>query len=140
MLRRTLTLLAAAASVAGATPATAATDGAVPPAKPDHLLVTVRHSGAATDGTFSLDCHPAGGRHPDPVGACATLTRVTRSTHDPFAPVPDDAVCTMIYGGPATARVAGLWHGRPVHASFDRSDGCELSRWNALVPLLPRIG
>ncbi len=135
MLRRTLTLLAAA-SVAGATPATA---DAVPPAKPDHLVVTVWRSGAATDGTFSLDCHPAGGRHPAPAAACAALTRATRGARDPFAPVPEDALCTMVYGGPATARVAGLWHGRPVRAAFDRSDGCELSRWNALVPLLPDL-
>jgi subtilisin inhibitor-like len=136
MLRRTLTLLAAAASVAGAAPATAA----APPAAPDHLVVTVRHSGRATDGTFALACHPAGGRHPQPAAACAAVTRASRGARDPFAPVPGDAVCTMIYGGPATARVTGTWHGRPVAASFDRSNGCELSRWDALVPLLPDVG
>jgi hypothetical protein len=140
MLRRTLTLLTVAASLAGASPAAAVTGPAVPAAKPDHLLVTVRHTGPDTDGTFSLDCHPAGGRHPDPAAACATLTRATRGDRDPFAPVPRDAVCTMIYGGPATAQVSGLWHGRPVHASYDRANGCELGRWRALVPLLPAIG
>lgn len=138
MLRRTLTLLAVAASVAGATPAAART---VPPAAaPDHLFVTVRHSGPGTDGTFSLDCRPAGGRHPSPAAACAALRRAGEAHTDPFAPVPAGSVCTMVYGGPATARVAGRWHGRPVQATFDRSDGCEISRWHALVPLLPAVG
>jgi len=137
MLRRTLTLLAVAASVAGATPAAART---VPPAAPDHLLVTVRHSGTGTDGTFSLDCRPPGGRHPAPAAACAALRRAEGAHADPFAPVPEGSVCTMVYGGPATARVAGHLHGRPVQAVFDRSDGCEISRWHALVPLLPALG
>jgi hypothetical protein len=137
MLRRTLTLLAAVAAAAGATPAAA---GQVPPAKPDRLVVTVRHSGAATDGRFSLDCHPARGVHPAPAAACDALARRDRAGGDPFAPVPDGVVCTMIYGGPATAHVAGLWHGRPVDARFDRTDGCEMSRWDALVPLLPDVG
>lgn len=136
MLRRTLTLLAVAASVAGAPTAAA---GTVPHAAPDHLVVTVRHSGPGTDGTFSLDCRPAGGRHPSPAAACAALRRAAREHADPFAPVPKGSVCTMVYGGPATARVAGRWQGRPVQATFDRSDGCEIGRWQALVPLLPAV-
>jgi hypothetical protein len=46
-------------------------------------------------------------------------------------------MCTMLYGGPATAHVTGTWAGRPVDARFDRADGCEIARWDALVPLLP---
>ncbi|MFI7686078.1 SSI family serine proteinase inhibitor [Streptomyces griseoaurantiacus] len=102
----------------------------------DRLTVTVRQAGRA-DGTYLLRCHPGGGSHPDPGGACAVLDRRTTWGRDPFAPVPPDALCTMRYGGPATARVTGTWAGRPVDASYDRADGCEIARWDALVPLLP---
>jgi hypothetical protein len=102
----------------------------------DRLTVTVQHAGAA-DGTYVLRCHPGGGSHPDPGGACAALDRGTTWGRDPFAPVPPDALCTMQYGGPATARVTGTWAGRPVDASYDRRNGCEIARWDALVPVLP---
>ncbi|MFD9465612.1 SSI family serine proteinase inhibitor [Streptomyces sp. NPDC060027] len=112
-----------------------------PPARPDdsvdRLTVTVHGAGGGADGTFELACHPAGGSHPDAAEACDRLDRKTTWGKDPFAPVPPDTLCTMQYGGPATAHVTGTWAGRPVDARYDRSDGCEISRWNALVPLLP---
>jgi hypothetical protein len=37
----------------------------------------------------------------------------------------------------ATARVTGTWQGRQVDATFDRSNGCEISRWQTLEPVLP---
>jgi hypothetical protein len=46
----------------------------------------------------------------------------------------------MQYGGPATARITGTWHGRPVDATYKRTDGCEISRWQGLVPVLPATG
>jgi hypothetical protein len=106
----------------------------------DHLTVTVRHTGNdGTDGTYELRCHPGGGDHPEVAGACDALDRGTRWGKDTFAPVPEGSVCTMQYGGPATARVTGTWAGRPVDASYDRSDGCEIARWGRLVPLLPDL-
>ncbi|MFJ9739338.1 SSI family serine proteinase inhibitor [Streptomyces sp. NPDC101166] len=106
----------------------------------DHLTVTVRDAGAAADGTFELYCHPAGGTHPDASEACGALERNARWGTDTFAPVPDDGVCTMRYGGPATAHVTGRWAGRPVDATFDRADGCRIERWDRFVPLLPAVG
>ncbi|MFD8419109.1 SSI family serine proteinase inhibitor [Streptomyces sp. NPDC059466] len=106
----------------------------------DRLTVTVRHLGGTGDGTYELRCHPAGGDHPAPEQACETLDRRTTWGKDPFAPVAPDTVCTMLYGGPATAHVTGTWAGRPVDARFDRSDGCQIARWDALVPLLPGTG
>jgi hypothetical protein len=103
----------------------------------DHLTVTVRHAGGGADGTFEVDCHPARGTHPDPTGACAGLDQNTRWGRDTFAPVPEGSMCTMLYGGPATAHVTGTWAGRPVDARFDRSNGCETARWDRFVPLLP---
>lgn len=49
-------------------------------------------------------------------------------------------MCTMQYGGPATARVTGTWAGRPVDATYERGNGCEIARWDAMVPVLPELG
>ncbi|MGW1539387.1 SSI family serine proteinase inhibitor [Streptomyces sp. NPDC002309] len=106
----------------------------------DHLTVTVSGVSGGADGTFEVRCHPSGGSHPDTDGACRALERETRWGQDVFAPVPRDTMCTMQYGGPATARVTGTWAGRPVDATFDRSNGCEMARWDRLVPFLPDAG
>jgi hypothetical protein len=106
----------------------------------DHLTVTVRHAGDASDGTYELYCHPDAGSHPDAGGACRAVDRNTRWGRDTFAPVPEGSVCTMLYGGPATAHVTGTWAGRPIDATYDRSNGCEIARWNRMVPLLPNLG
>ncbi|MEV0850439.1 SSI family serine proteinase inhibitor [Streptomyces sp. NPDC049954] len=103
----------------------------------DRLLVTVSGAGAGGDGTVTLRCHPAGGSHREAGAACARLDEVTRWGRDTFAPVPKDALCTMQYGGPQTARITGRWAGRHVDASYKRTNGCEISRWDALVPVLP---
>ncbi|MEU8603129.1 MULTISPECIES: SSI family serine proteinase inhibitor [Streptomyces] len=136
--------LASLASLSAAHPAAAtgagagASTGSVPAG--DHLTVTVRDAGAGADGTFELYCNPGGGTHPDPEGACAAVERDTRWGQDAFAPVPEGSVCTMQYGGPATAHVTGVWAGRPVDVTYDRRDGCEISRWDRMVPLLPEVG
>ncbi|MGW5038265.1 SSI family serine proteinase inhibitor [Streptomyces parvulus] len=134
--------LASLASLSAAHPAVAtgagASTGSVPAG--DHLTVTVRDAGAGADGTFELYCNPGGGTHPDPEGACAAVERDTRWGQDAFAPVPEGSVCTMQYGGPATAHVTGVWAGRPVDVTYDRRDGCEISRWDGMVPLLPEVG
>ncbi|MFF2997509.1 SSI family serine proteinase inhibitor [Streptomyces sp. NPDC057950] len=106
----------------------------------DRLTVTVRHVGDTGGRTYELRCHPAGGSHPTPEQACEALDRRTTWGKDPFAPVAPGTLCTMLYGGPATAHVTGTWAGRPVDARFDRADGCQIARWDALVPLLPDTG
>ncbi|MGW1911996.1 SSI family serine proteinase inhibitor [Streptomyces sp. NPDC002076] len=116
-----------------------------PPVRPedrvvDHLTVVVRHAGAGQDGTYELFCHPAAGSHPDAAEACRVLDEHTRWGRDLFAPVAPGTLCTMLYGGPATAHVTGTWAGRSVDAAYDRSDGCEIGRWDRMVPLLPKPG
>ncbi|MCB5910804.1 SSI family serine proteinase inhibitor [Streptomyces pinistramenti] len=107
----------------------------------DHLTVTVSGSGSErTDGTFELYCHPDGGNHFQAADACDRLDRMTRWGKDAFAPVPQNAKCTMMYGGAATARITGTWAGRPVNADFRRTDGCEIARWDRFEPLLPKTG
>ncbi|MEU2420491.1 SSI family serine proteinase inhibitor [Streptomyces sp. NPDC007851] len=121
----------------GLTPLAASAD---PVVRADRLTVTVAHAGHGRDGTYELSCHPGAGSHPDVNGACRVLDRNTRWGRDTFAPVAPGTTCTMRYGGPATAHVTGTWAGRPVDATYDRSNGCEIGRWNRLVPLLPGLG
>lgn len=105
----------------------------------DELTVTVARTGSVgLDGTYRLRCAPAGGDHPRARAACEALEHATARRARPFAPVPADSNCTRIYGGPATARVVGTWHGEHVDARFRRTDGCEIDRWNKLVPVLPK--
>ena len=142
----TSAVLAAAAVLAALSggllsPASAAQDGRgpMPPARPDQLRFTVSDSGSrADDGTYRLECGPAGGSHPRARAACAALTSASARGRHPFEPVPARAKCTLLYGGPALAHVVGVWHGREVDAVFKRTDGCEIRRWNALVPALPK--
>jgi hypothetical protein len=47
-----------------------------------------------------------------------------------LAPVPPDIACAEIYGGPARARVTGELRGERIDARFDRTDACEIKRWN----------
>lgn len=105
--------------------------GATTPAT--DLTVTV-DDGSGTPTTWRLTCAPDGGDHPDPAGACAALDRDGATA---LPPTPADRACTMIYGGPQRATVTGTWRGTAVDAPFDRTNGCEIARWQALVPLLP---
>ncbi|MFD1829061.1 SSI family serine proteinase inhibitor [Streptomyces desertarenae] len=144
--RRTAAVLAGAAALAVlAAPAAARPwpHPVPPPARQDHLTISVTGEGATADGllpggrTYTLDCHPAGGSHPDALAACDAVDRADQGRRDPWQPVPEGAVCAQIHGGPATARVTGVWRGTRVDARFDRTDGCEIARWDALVPALP---
>jgi hypothetical protein len=56
---------------------------------------------------------------------------------DPFAPLADDVACTEIFGGPQVARVHGTFRGEPVDAHFNRTDGCEIARWDKHAFLFP---
>ncbi|WNZ10308.1 SSI family serine proteinase inhibitor [Streptomyces sp. 11x1] len=138
----------AAGTLAPAAPGAYAAEAVSRPAPPmpspaagpgDRLTVTVRKAGGGADGTFELRCHPEGGTHPDVREACGRLDRRTTWGTDPFAPVRSGTVCTMQYGGPATAHVTGTWAGRRVDARFDRGDGCEIARWDDMVPVLPDL-
>ena len=53
-----------------------------------------------------------------------------------FEPTPGDVACTQQYGGPQTATVEGTLRGEPVDAQFSRVNGCEISRWGDVAPLL----
>lgn len=82
--------------------------------------------------TATLTCDPAGGTHPRAAAACAALT----GHPEALERVPRNAVCTQIYGGPEKAVVTGTFESRSILARFDRTNGCQISRWDALEPLL----
>jgi hypothetical protein len=84
---------------------------------------------------WTLRCNPVGGTLPTRKRACAKLSNLNFSA---FAQVPQDAVCTQIYGGPQKAVVKGTLAGHRIWASFRRRDGCEIARWARFSPwLLP---
>ena len=97
------------------------------------LEIEVRASPEAAPRSWTLTCAPPGGDHPDPEAACADLERAA----DPFAPVPADALCTEVYGGPQTAVVRGTSAGRPVALELSRTDGCRTAQWDGLGAVLP---
>ncbi|MFF0287775.1 SSI family serine proteinase inhibitor [Streptomyces sp. NPDC005262] len=162
MLRRlALTAVASLAVLSAAAPATTAATGPVPlltlplplpsalqgddGSAQTRLRVTVSGSGdREADGVYELRCLPAGGTHPVAQQACDRLAELAQSTDrdggtNPFRPVPADAMCTQQFGGSATARVTGTWRGQHVDAPFDRTNGCEIARWNTLRPVLPNV-
>ncbi len=135
--------LAACGSPAGSGPVTstaptdgpssgAGTGGSGGDAGATSLTITAKASADAPADTWTLTCDPAGGTHPNADAACAALAAAT----DPFEPTPKDQACTEIYGGPQTATVTGTFKGQPVNASFSRTNGCEIHRWDSLTPLL----
>lgn len=105
---------------------------------PDRLTITMSNTGnRQMDRKYQLECGPVGGNHPSAEQACAKLDRLAQEGKDPFAPVTNRQICSEQYGGPATAEITGTWQGRKVDARFSRTDGCEISRWQELEPLLP---
>ena len=78
----------------------------VPPAGseagPTELAISVwelgKQGGPAKE--YTLTCDPSGGTLPEPEAACMALAGGAVD----FEPVPPDAACTMIYGGPPSPR------------------------------------
>ncbi|MFE2042469.1 SSI family serine proteinase inhibitor [Streptomyces sp. NPDC059477] len=138
-------LLLAVGALSGAPSVVAAPSPALPPpvrledrVASGRLEVTLRDADGK-ETSYDVSCQPDGGSHPDVRGACGAVEREVAAGRDPFAAVAEGSVCTMLYGGTATAQVTGTWSGRRVDARFERTNGCEIDRWNRLVPLLPEL-
>ena len=124
-----------AAEGGGTAPSSSAAGGTAP--GEDTLTITVDPGDGSEPATYTLSCAPVGGTLPDATAVCAHLQQLDQ----PFAPVPDDAMCSQQYGGAQTARVSGRWHGQDVDLQLSRTDGCRISQWDDLGPLLPgRVG
>jgi Subtilisin inhibitor-like len=124
-----IALVVGAAMLAAGCAGGASSDGTSSRPASTALEITVLSRGAGgPKRTARLVC-PGGGTLPRPGDACRRLARL----RDPFAPVPKDVACTEIYGGPQVARVRGLFRGRRVSATFNRTNGCEIDRWNRVA-------
>ena len=99
------------------------------------ITVWPKGQGRGPAKTAQLVCDPITGSVPDPAAACRALTSKRGQTA--LDPVPLDAMCTELWGGPAEARIVGSIDGRPVDARLSRANGCEIARWAALQALLP---
>ncbi|WP_211355122.1 SSI family serine proteinase inhibitor [Blastococcus colisei] len=98
------------------------------------LQVTVDRGDGTPPEEWTLTCVGfVEGSHPEAEAACTHLT----SLEDPFAPLPEDVFCTQQFGGPQTAHVIGRWGGEPVDVQLSRTNGCLISQWDSLGPLLP---
>jgi hypothetical protein len=122
-----------AASSPGSTSAQPDATTAVPSGE-DALLITVDAGDGTEPASYTLACAAgAPSTLPDAAAACDHL----RGLDDPFAPLPADQLCTQQYDGPQTARITGRWAGADVRLELSRTDGCRISQWDQLRPLLP---
>lgn len=104
------------------------------------LTVTVDEGDGSDPTTWTLTCDPTGGDHPQAQDACDWLASAASLDPYPLEPVPADVGCTEIYGGDQTATVEGTLDGEQVSIRFDRTNGCEIARWDAAQPLLVTPG
>jgi Subtilisin inhibitor-like len=89
-------------------------------------VLDLRRRGEGRFKTWTLRCDPPGGTFPEAQEACDRLDEVDQ----PFAETPEDATCTEQYGGPQLLSVQGVYRDETVNARFDRTDGCEIARWD----------
>jgi hypothetical protein len=101
----------------------------------DVTKLTVRVDGDGRGPTkerkLELTCAKA-----DESDACAAASKLTAAD---LAATPADTACTQIYGGPETASIKGTLNGEQVDATFKRTDGCEIKRWDTVSPLLDEV-
>ncbi|MEO3786263.1 SSI family serine proteinase inhibitor [Actinocorallia sp. B10E7] len=118
---------------------TVPTSASAPSARVTELTISLKKSPGSGARTWTLTCDPPGGTHPEPKKACAQLAKQGEKA---FEPIPADAVCTEIYGGPEQGTVEGTWRGIRVRAAYQRKDGCGLDHWSRVSELfgeLPRV-
>ncbi|MBE2318474.1 hypothetical protein DVA67_021005 [Solirubrobacter sp. CPCC 204708] len=97
------------------------------------LVVTVDSDGDGAEAPKELEVSCKQPTDSDACGAAAGISAAD------LRPTADDVACTQQFGGPETATIKGAIRGEPVDASFARSDGCEISRWEKVAPLLDQV-
>lgn len=100
-----------------------------------HLTISVQKNPKAKEKSAVLICPGRTSRERD---VCAALDVVAPRV---FQPVPEDRVCTMIWGGPATATIRGTYgeDNDLADASFSQANGCEIGRWNQILPIVKAL-
>jgi hypothetical protein len=118
---RTVALGAAAAIVLAMSAATAA-EAVSTDRTTDLVLSYMAEAGYAA--AVKLHCDPAGGAHPEPAKACATLRKVGGR---PDRIKAAEIMCMMLYA-PVTAEITGTWKGRPLSWQHTYGNRCEMTR------------
>lgn len=106
------------------------------------LTILIRQNAESAPQHYTLECvdgvpGPAS-TLPNAESACTVLADVGKKVF--FTPPDPDRLCTQQYGGPQTATITGTLDDNDVNSAFSLKDGCEISRWNALEPLLGKGG
>jgi hypothetical protein len=117
-----------------------------PPAGPGagnaELAIMVKPSPTEPAVNYTLVCRngvpTAESKHPKPEAACAAL----KDNAALLSPAPKSTAqaCTEQYGGPQTATVTGIVDDTPVDTTFARTNGCEISAWDAAQDVLGASG
>ena len=110
-------------------------DESTPTGSGDVTKLTLRVDGDGRGPTKELTLELTCAK-PDENEACAAASKLSAAD---LAPTPADTACTQIYGGPETASIKGTLNGEPVDATFKRTDGCEIKRWDTASPLLDEV-
>ena len=110
---------------------------AAPPQPQGQTELVVRvdidgESGPQQPREAEVNCNGAGGSP-----ACAAAADLKAAD---FEATPGDVACTQQYGGPETAQVTGTLRGEAIDATFSRTDGCEITRWDQVSGLLEAAG
>ncbi|WP_285250600.1 SSI family serine proteinase inhibitor [Pseudarthrobacter sp. fls2-241-R2A-168] len=106
------------------------------------LAITYKSSAAEPEVHYTLVCvdgmPDAESKHPTPAAACSALKENAALLASPA--LRTDQACTEQYGGPQEATVTGVVDGVPVDDAFKRTNGCEISAWNAAKDVIGASG
>ena len=89
-----------------------------------HLALDPDGPGGAEPRPAIVRCEPADG------SACGRLSATD------FAPIDPQTPCTEIYGGPDEVVIDGFIGDEPVDTTLTRANGCEIDRFDRIVPVL----
>jgi hypothetical protein len=99
-----------------------------------NLTVTVDRDGAKgaqEPQELKVEC-----AKPTDSQACGAAAGVSPAD---IRPTSGDVACTEIYGGPEEATIKGTIRGEDVDATFTRTNGCEIARWDRVKALLAEV-
>lgn len=129
-LARTVSAIAVIVGVITLAPACAASGNAKA-----NLVIQYQPTSSSAPVKLTVSClgsRATAGTHPNRKAICALLAKKGVKI---FAPTPAGTACSMIYGGPEIARVTGTVGSTKVKATFNKTDGCQVARWQAALPL-----
>jgi hypothetical protein len=106
------------------------------------LAITVKPSAGEPEVHYTLVCvsgvPDSESKHPNADAGCAALKENGALLAPPA--LRTDQACTEQYGGPQEATVTGVVDGVPVDDAFKRTNGCEISAWNAAQDVIGATG